>query len=61
MPVKHLLSNETLFCLTDSTGNPITIGQSLYPTTLYNCRRFSDNNYSTLSLYGAELTPTELA
>lgn len=60
MPVKHVLSSELLFALTDSTGNPVTLGMALSPTTLYNCRRFFQGQYSTLSVYGMELTPTIL-
>lgn len=60
MPVKHVLSSEILFALSDSGGNPVQLGQVLSPTTLYNCRRYIGEQFSMLSFYGSELTPTEL-
>lgn len=60
MLVKHILSNEIFFLFSNSIGVPFPSTGTIDPAALYNCRRYFGNDYSTVSFYGAELTPTEL-
>lgn len=57
MKMRHLLSDLSVFVLTDAAGNFVAAGSSLAPSTQYVCRLYQNGSYVTQNFYGSELQP----